>query len=632
MNCTAGLKVVTTTEGRVNVQACHTHHGHAIELQHIWLSKHGRQQIASKIQQGVPADKILDDIRQSMPESLHRHHILEKKDIHNIQQAYGLKNVQRHANDQQSVLAWIEEWRSNPETNPVLFHKMQGEQIDDYPLQEEDFMIVVQSPIQKTMLQKFGSKGVCIDSTHGTTGYDFYLTTLMVVDEFGSGFPVAWCLSNHEDTTFMTVFFNAIKQNSGPITAKWLMSDLANQYYNAWVGVMQHHPRKLLCTWHVDKAWRENIREKVKDVTAQAEVYKMLRTVLEETSETTFSDLLAKVLNQLQSCDQTAAFHQYFVSEWVPKVQEWAFCHRLTLGINTNMYVEAFHRTFKHNYLKGKFNKRVDICLLNLVKFIRDKTYERTIKLTKGKLTVRIREIQNRHATARVMKTIVLPVKDGHGWEVASEDGNHFYQVQKINEHCPESHCSLKCHSCKETCLHTFSCTCIDSLMHGTICKHIHKVSMNLAETTGNINYGPSALYTSENQGHDLHESDYASEVKELVSEIKCCSTAQCDVAALQVKIKGKLLQLLNEVEHCTNKEALLELDKGLSAKHFLFESMQKSTPANLIVKQNGPANKNMDRQRQFFSTKRKRKRQDNIRYSKPTREEKENLFRSRGQ
>ena len=56
---------------------------------------------------------------------------------------------------------------------------------------------------------------------------------------------------------------------------------------------------------------------------------------------------------------------------------------------------------------------------------------------------------------------------------------------------------------------------------------------MNLAETTGNINYGPSALYTSENQGHDLHESDYASEVKELVSEIKRCSTAQCDVAAL---------------------------------------------------------------------------------------------------
>ena len=153
---------------------------------------------------------------------------------------------------------------------------------------------------------------------------------------------------------------------------------------------MQHRPKKLLCTWHVDKAWRENIREKVKDVTVEAEVYKILHTVLEETSETTFDDLLAKVLKQLQTDDQTAAFQKYFASEWVPKVQEWAFCHRLALGINTNMYVEAFHRTFKHNYLKGKFNKRVDTYLLNLLKFIRDKPYERTIKLTKGKLTIRI--------------------------------------------------------------------------------------------------------------------------------------------------------------------------------------------------------------------------------------------------
>ena len=56
---------------------------------------------------------------------------------------------------------------------------------------------------------------------------------------------------------------------------------------------------------------------------------------------------------------------------------------------------------------------------------------------------------------------------------------------------------------------------------------------MNLAETTGNINYGPSALYTSENQGHDLHESDYASEVKELVSEI---STVQHNVMLLLCK------------------------------------------------------------------------------------------------
>ena len=41
------------------------------------------------------------------------------------------------------------------------------------------------------MAQKFASKGVCIDSTHGTTGYDFLLTTVMVTDECGEGLPVA---------------------------------------------------------------------------------------------------------------------------------------------------------------------------------------------------------------------------------------------------------------------------------------------------------------------------------------------------------------------------------------------------------------------------------------------------------
>lgn len=63
---------------------------------------------------------------------------------------------------------------------------MQGED-ENLPLQNEDFMVIVQSTIQRNMLQKFGAKGDCIDSTQGTTGYDFYfiLTTLMVMMNLG---------------------------------------------------------------------------------------------------------------------------------------------------------------------------------------------------------------------------------------------------------------------------------------------------------------------------------------------------------------------------------------------------------------------------------------------------------------
>ena len=44
-------------------------------------------------------------------------------------------------------------------------------------------------PCQATMMQKLGEgKIICIDSTHGTTGYNFSLVTIIVVDELGEGY------------------------------------------------------------------------------------------------------------------------------------------------------------------------------------------------------------------------------------------------------------------------------------------------------------------------------------------------------------------------------------------------------------------------------------------------------------
>lgn len=60
-----------------------------------------------------------------------------------------------------------------------------------------------------------------------------------------------------------------------------------------------------------DKELRDIIIEKVKDGAPQAEVYKMLRTVLEERSEAKLSDLLGRALHILQSDAQKAAFQEY---------------------------------------------------------------------------------------------------------------------------------------------------------------------------------------------------------------------------------------------------------------------------------------------------------------------------------
>ena len=84
----------------------------------------------------------------------------------------------------------------------------------------------------------------------------FKLITLLVVDEHGEGFPVAWCIANREDRVLLIEFFTSICTKCGMVRSQWFMSDMADQYHLAWVSVFDDSPQKLVCTWHVDRAWR----------------------------------------------------------------------------------------------------------------------------------------------------------------------------------------------------------------------------------------------------------------------------------------------------------------------------------------------------------------------------------------
>ncbi|XP_022790149.1 uncharacterized protein LOC111329658 [Stylophora pistillata] len=173
-NCTATLKATTTEDGKITVDLCLTHYGHQQDLQHTWLPKQKKEEMAALIQQGVSKVKILGDIRENRMQggAFKHYHLTDMKDLSNISRAFQWfgGQVQRSENDQESVRAWIQEWQESG-NNPVLFYKLQGEQAqEDLDLLQEDFFIVIQIPFQKAMAQKFASKGVCIDSTHGTTG------------------------------------------------------------------------------------------------------------------------------------------------------------------------------------------------------------------------------------------------------------------------------------------------------------------------------------------------------------------------------------------------------------------------------------------------------------------------------
>ena len=105
------------------------------------------------------------------------------------------------------------------EDSPVLLYKGQGEETpDNIPyLGRSDFILCMQTVTQRRFMLQFGCGNiVCMDSTHGTTAYNFVLVTVMVVDDCGEGNPVAFMISNREDEAALTAFFQSIKSRLPP--------------------------------------------------------------------------------------------------------------------------------------------------------------------------------------------------------------------------------------------------------------------------------------------------------------------------------------------------------------------------------------------------------------------------------
>jgi hypothetical protein len=130
---------------------------------------------------------------------------------------------------------------------------------------------------------------------------------------------------------------------------------------------MKSAEKRLLCTRHVDKAWRTNLQWKIKIQEKRALVYKGLRVLLQETNVEKFVKLVEGFLIDTYS-DDNKEFALYLENFYVKRVNEWAYCYRKASFINTNMYLESFHKTFKYYYLEGRKNKRLDTCIDALLK------------------------------------------------------------------------------------------------------------------------------------------------------------------------------------------------------------------------------------------------------------------------
>ena len=188
----------------------------------------------------IPVTSIIDKIRGHFSDrdyrdnldDLNYYHLIDRKTIHNLKTKLNDPTVIQDSNDALSTTLKVEALRQEL-FNPVLLFKQQGVDDELKVLQRDDFLLVIMTKQQLHMYEKVGGIILCMDSRHSTNSYSFKLITLMVPDEFRKGYLIAFCISNREDETAISLFLSAVKKQSPDTKVSIIMTDDDNAGWNA---------------------------------------------------------------------------------------------------------------------------------------------------------------------------------------------------------------------------------------------------------------------------------------------------------------------------------------------------------------------------------------------------------------
>lgn len=271
------------------------------------------------------------------------------------------------------------------------------------------------SPLQYTELKKAKAWG--IDATHDIGPYNNgVLYTVIVRIDTGNAVPVAYLFTNDLSAKPLVDWFYELRDREAIPTKITIDASLPED--NALQRVFGDQVSIQYCTWHVRRAWTSQLQARVTapnvnvvsndsdDDEAQhqsSDDFSGDEQDDEDDSEDENWHTVVRVpqdIKDIRSCinnglkelmyeQDVDAFHQklrdfeekwstsqsyfwqYFHRYWIldDKFKRWAKCYQPAIYTNmeTNNYVESWHRSLKHTYLRRKRNQRLDLLIHILV-------------------------------------------------------------------------------------------------------------------------------------------------------------------------------------------------------------------------------------------------------------------------
>lgn len=572
--CPAKMTILEK-DSNVVVSLRPTHVGHGEDLRSLHLSKKERESIAIQLQSGIQMNKILSDIRNSLNGNFNRIHLINKQDLYNICKEFQITDEfthKYHDSDVVSVECWVNELQES-----AIFYKKQN---SPHPiLEEKDFCLIIMTQFQEKTLKRYGSNIICMDSTHGLNSYDFQLTsTIMILDNLNQGIPCCFMFSNKTDETVIKILFEQLISRIGFLKCKVFMSDMANSFYNGYTSICSRPDYRLFCSWHVTKAWKNNL-SKIKTDQKKIRTFKIIKTLMMELKKDSFDQYLPIVIEELVNNPETKNFGLYFNQMYGGNFESWAYSYRIDAKINTNNHLESMHKCIKHVYLKSKHVRRLDIAIGILMTFIRDKAFDHIISMEKGKITAKLSAIRLNHKKSEMVDKYVI-TETSTGFNYCRQQSE--FIITKLKDNCD---CDLRCLKCK-ICLHMYTCTCIDCSIKYNMCIHIHLACTQYNGKLQHVHKIDNLVYNDNNDEHQYAQplkninldkeilnpnsvNQEKENLKEEFLEILALMNSNDDVEIVKKYLKSMKITLLANMQN-SNKQFETSAGKPLNCKRLI--------------------------------------------------------------